>query len=292
MRPASVHDRHSVVALTRHERHVHTHLDWQPPEDWLGRRPFQVVEQGRRVLAVLACPPDPPDTSWLRVFAVNDKLSPEEAWEALWEPARAELEEMGVPVAAALSMEDWLPALLEAADFRWTHDVVGFSRRDGLTPTSPQVRVELRPAEPGDLPALTHLDGLCFQQPWQLSQEALRMALARAAVATVAVTPSGEQVGYQISTASHHTGHLARLAVHPARRGEQIGTALVVNALQRLSRARANWVTVNTQSDNAASIALYRRLGFDSTPDRFPVFQLSPSQSRTPIPKPSAEAVR
>jgi ribosomal protein S18 acetylase RimI-like enzyme len=33
-------------------------------------------------------------------------------------------------------------------------------------------------------------------------------------------------------------------------------------------------LTVNTQSDNAASLALYRKTGFHETGERYPVYQL------------------
>jgi ribosomal protein S18 acetylase RimI-like enzyme len=33
-------------------------------------------------------------------------------------------------------------------------------------------------------------------------------------------------------------------------------------------------LTVNTQSDNSASLALYRKIGFRETGERYPVYQL------------------
>ena len=273
-RPASVEDRNTVVALTRYERYVHTHLDWQPPEDWLGQQPFSLAEIGRRAVAALACLPDPPDTAWLRVLVVSEKLSLKQAWEALWPPARVELEAMAVPLAAALSMDEWLLPLLESSGFFRTHDVIGLRRNGGGLPHARNVPAPIRPATRDDLEALYALDRLCFDQPWQLSRRTLNLALSKAANASVAEAPGGELAGYQIGTASRGVGHLARLAVRPDWRGTGLGTALVLDALRHFDRVRAGQVTVNTQSNNEASLALYERLGFVRSGDRFPVYQM------------------
>ncbi len=72
VRPATEADRNAVAALARYETRIHAHLDWQPIEEWLGRQPFLLAERSRRVVGALACPPDPPDTAWVRFFAAAE----------------------------------------------------------------------------------------------------------------------------------------------------------------------------------------------------------------------------
>ena len=59
VRPAVPQDQHQIANLMFFETHVHRHLDWRAPLEWLGSPFYWVVEDNGRVLAVLACPQDP-----------------------------------------------------------------------------------------------------------------------------------------------------------------------------------------------------------------------------------------
>ena len=268
------------MSLTRGERYTHVHLDWQPPEAWLGHQPFRLLLQGRRAVAALACMTDVPDTAWLRLFAVMDGFSRKQAWEWLWLEAHSELRRAGVPhVAVMCAHSAWLPPLLEAAGFAHTRDVILLRRPAEELPAAPPSLFPLRPARPDDVDWLTHLDHLSFAPPWQLSRAAMQQALGQAAIASVVEIPPGEPgagglIGYQISTASLVTGHLARLGVHPAWQGRGLGRALTFDALARFEQMRLSQATVNTQADNVASTAVYQSLGFRPSHERYPVYQL------------------
>jgi ribosomal protein S18 acetylase RimI-like enzyme len=83
-------------------------------------------------------------------------------------------------------------------------------------------------------------------------------------------------IGYQISTTSAMGGHLARLAVLPAYQGRRIGYALLNDLLRQFVYRGIFRVTVNTQSDNLASLKLYEKAGFERTGERYPVYTRSP----------------
>jgi len=68
--------------------------------------------------------------------------------------------------------------------------------------------------------------------------------------------------------------HLARLAVRPSLQSRGLGRALVADLVQQAERHGMYRLTVNTQSDNAASLALYKKTGFRETGERYPVYQL------------------
>jgi ribosomal protein S18 acetylase RimI-like enzyme len=78
-------------------------------------------------------------------------------------------------------------------------------------------------------------------------------------------------IGYQLSTQNPLGAHLARLAVRPEAQGRGVGFALVSHLIESLGAGQLNRLSVNTQADNTASLALYKKLGFVLTGERFPV---------------------
>jgi ribosomal protein S18 acetylase RimI-like enzyme len=265
-----------VATLMQFERYVHAHLDWKPAEDWLGRQPYLLAERRRRLIGALACPPDPPGTAWLRLFAVVDETPHGDIWNLLWPPAANELRAQGVKQAAAICLDPWVGDLCEAAGFTETHGVVVLSRQRGPLPPAPAraAPVTVRPARREDWDAIAATDLAAFAPPWQMSREVIREAIALADWLTVAEA-EGEVVGYQLATPSQPGAHLARLAVQPSWQGQGIGAALVRDLLEYANRRNYREVTVNTQDTNAASLNVYQRLGFRLTSTRYPVYQLA-----------------
>ncbi|RJP49979.1 MAG: GNAT family N-acetyltransferase, partial [Anaerolineaceae bacterium] len=83
----------------------------------------------------------------------------------------------------------------------------------------------------------------------------------------------------QISTGNPFGAHLARLGVQPEAQGRGVGAALVNDLIQRLNIGRNGSLSVNTQADNAASLSLYKKLGFVQTGEHFPVLVYPPGVS-------------
>ena len=131
--------------------------------------------------------------------------------------------------------------------------------------------ISIRPMLPGDLPCVARVDTMAFEPLWQNSLFALNRALPLAAVATVAEL-EGEIIAYQISTRNSLGMHLARLAVEPARKGQGIGSALVRDLCSQVGEQGISRLTVNAQSDNSVSLALYKKVGFQTTGESYPVF--------------------
>ena len=69
VRPAVIRDQQQIANLMFFETHVHRHLDWRTPLEWLGSPFYWVVENGSQIIAALACPQDPPGIAWVRLFA-------------------------------------------------------------------------------------------------------------------------------------------------------------------------------------------------------------------------------
>lgn len=271
VRPALLTDRMQIANLIYFEPQVHRHLDWRGPLDWLGAPEYWVLEQFGAVVAALACPPDPEGVAWLRLFAHAAAVPPEEAWAKLWGAARETLAGRGLTVAAITTSEG-LTAILKASGFTGKQQIVvleqhavPFEKR----PLPPEILI--RPMTSADLPAVAAVDAAGFAPLWRNSEATLRLGLEQTGLATVAEV-AGEIWGYQISTRSSFGAHLARLAVLPQLQRRSLGYWLVQDLIQQLHRLGLNRLTVNTQNDNLASLALYQKIGFRLTGERYAVY--------------------
>ena len=274
IRNAVEQDTHQLANLIHFELRVHRHLDWRPPLEWIGRYPYLVAEQSGKLVAALACPPDPPEVAWIRLFAVADDLSVNHAWEGLWPAAKAELRGSDQPViSAVIPLQNWFQMLVEKSEFTCTHNVVVLAwGGDPIASARDLSPAMIRPMTLDDLPGVETVDKGAFTHLWRHSQHSLSMALSQAALATV-VTLSGELLGYQISTWTTGGGHLARLAVKPQFQGVGIGYALLHDLLSQLSQKGIRYITVNTQHNNQVSLALYQKAFFKPTGEIYPVYE-------------------
>jgi ribosomal protein S18 acetylase RimI-like enzyme len=256
------------------ETHVHRHLDWRAPLDWLGRSPYWVLEDGARIAAALACPMDPGSIAWIRLFAFASQISGRAAWRRLWEAALQDLAEAGGATAAAIAAQTWITPILIDAGFELVDDIVVLAWDQEACPPAPiPPGVAIRAMSTVDLPAVAEVDAEAFDRLWCNSPEALTRAFAQASYASVAYDGSGV-LGYQLSTGSPVGTHLARLAVRPAAQRRGLGAALVGDLMAHLRARGEPRLTVNTQAKNEASLALYDRLRFRLTGEHYPVYTL------------------
>lgn len=270
VRPAEESDRNQLSHLLHFETYVHRHLDWRQPVDWLGDEPYIVIESAGRIKAALACPPDPVEVAWIRLFASASRLGPDQAWEQLWPAARENLASKGAEQAVALPLHKWFRRVLERHDFRHAHNVVVLD----WTPTpdfKAQDGVPIRPMTEEDLPGVHQVDNRAFPPLWRNSLHAVELAFKQAAFCTV-IEEAGRIAAYQISTPSSQGLHLARLAVDPDFQGRGLAFALGEDVKQHASRHSMGRLTVNTQTTNVASLGLYEKLGFTFTGEEFPIY--------------------
>lgn len=276
VRKATLGDQQQLANLIHFETLVHRHLDWRPPLEWIGYDPYLVLEEEKRLVAALACPPDPPSVAWLRLFAVTNKVDLAEAWSLLWMHSLEQLTTIPGIQIAAIPLQSWFQRLLQISGFRTITNVVIMVWDSGSVPiSSPVGGISIRPMNIDDLSIVEKLDESAFGSLWHNSKSSLEYAYRQAAFATIAES-EGEIVGYQISTTMQMGGHLARLATLPEFQRRGIGAMLLRDLLVQFKRRGAIRITVNTQEDNLASIALYERAGFTKTGESFPVYQYTP----------------
>jgi len=274
LRQVIPNDLTQLANLIQFETHVHRHLDYRPPLDWIGQYPFLVMERNGEIVASLACPPDPPKVAWIRLFAASSHLSAKTAWETLWVHALAELVENHHPRwVAAIPVHNWFAYQLKKSGFRETHQIAMLSWERSKLPEKPlPIPARIRPMESSDLVDVQKLDEASFVPLWQNSLSCLQYAFHQSVIATVAET-AGKLVGYQISTTTPLGGHLARLAVDPSNQGKGIGYALVYDLLSRFERCGTRMLSVNTQKNNLASLAIYKKASFMMTGEEYPIYQ-------------------
>ena len=273
VRPAEFRDQQSISNLIFFEARVHRHLDWRSPLDWLGTPFFWVLEEEAYVTAALACPQEMQGIAWLRLFAYGGRWSPQSAWDSLWNTAHNELARAGGSTVAVIATQPWFQSILRTSGFVNRQHIVLLEWQCQPWSAREANAVRIRPMNEADLPRVSEVDGAAFDPLWQISLKTLRQAYAQAAIVTV-VEDGRDMIGYQLSTRNARGAHLARLAVHPDAQGRDIGTMLLSDLFFRLWQRGITRLSVNTQHDNQASLALYQKMGFLRTGEQFPVFTL------------------
>jgi len=274
-RPAALQDREGLVTLIRKHQLLHRHLDWRQPLDWLGSDPFWLMENSQYIEAALAIPPDPPGVAWIRLFACLNSLSVQDTWDNLLDNCMSFFRKQPATIAA-IGLSDWFSRLLLHSGFSTYQEIVVLQAdlAEGFKNIQPAPQTVIRPYQAGDFDRVLFVDQGSFENIWQVSASGMVYACQAAAYISVAEV-EGKVVGYQLSTSSPLSAHLARLAVLPEYQHLGIGTALVQDLRNHFLQVEITELTVNTQSSNTASLHLYHKLGFKETEERFPVFTLS-----------------
>lgn len=273
VRRAVPDDQRQIASLLLHEANSHRHLDWRSPLDWLGSSNYWVLEENDRIISVLACPADPPNVAWIRIFGYSPNISAPEAWSALWETARAELEKSNIKTqVATIIVKQWFQNIILSSGFDLKQNIVLLQLvNDNIKYFSAPKGIRIRPMNAEDMPVVTKIDMAAFGWFWHNTLDSLQRARLQSLSATVAEDDSGV-IGYQLSTGNPLGAHLARLGVQPEAQSRGVGSALISDLIQQLGGSQLSKLSVNTQSDNSASLSLYQKLGFVRTGESFPVF--------------------
>ncbi len=272
VRRAVARDREQIANLIFYESNSHRHLDWHSPLEWIGSPNYWVFEEGGRITAALACPEDPPHVAWIRFFGYHQNLSGHQAWSTLWEVARSEITRANTQTyIAAIVVKQWFQTILLSSGFELKQNIIllELMNENVRTFSAPQ-GIRIRPMQDADMPAIVKVDLDAFGRFWHNTADALQRARSQCASAMVAEDDSGV-IGYQLSTKNPLGAHLARLGVRPEAQGRGVGSALVSDLIQSLGTNQFSRLSVNTQADNAASLSLYKKLGFVRTGEHFPV---------------------
>ncbi len=272
VRPALISDKQEIANMMFFEQHVHRHLDWKNPTDWLGSPFYWVLERNAYIMAVLACPQGQKESTWLRLFTHTENFALQETWDILWEKAKGDLAKSGSIKVFAITVQDWMQSLLKQSGFVNEEQILTMSWAEEKPPEwSLPEGVTLRKMTVVDLPQVADVDADAFVPLWQNPLSILEQVYSRAVCATVAEL-AGEIVAYQISTYSPFGAHLARLAVRAQTQRRGIASALIGDLTGKLLSQEIAHLSVNTQSENERSIALYKKNGFKYTEEKYPLY--------------------
>ncbi len=272
VRRAVPEDRLQVANLGLYEGNTHRHLDWRSPFDWLGSPNYWVLEEDGRITAALSCPEEPPQVAWIRLFGHLPHLSGPAAWSALWSVACEEILSANKNTQiAAIIVKQWFQKILISSGFELKQNIVLLQlAHENIRSFNTPSQFRIRPMLEADLPIIAQVDLEAFGPFWHNTLDTLSRACLQAVNATVAEDDSG-LIGYQLSTGNPLGAHLARLGVRPEAQGRGVGTALINDLIQKLGGTQLGRLSVNTQADNAASLSLYKKMGFVQTGEYFPV---------------------
>ena len=129
--------------------------------------------------------------------------------------------------------------------------------------SAPVSAVATRRGRRGDRAGVLAVDHRAFNPFWRFDQVGLDDARGATPVSRFrVVVVDNDLVGYAVTGRAGPISYLQRLAVDPDHQRRGIARALVFDALGWAQRRGATTMLVNTQEQNGAALALYRRLGF------------------------------
>ncbi|MCI0551355.1 MAG: GNAT family N-acetyltransferase [Anaerolineae bacterium] len=279
VRPANFKDHQQLSNLIFFETRLHRHMDWRSPLELLGAPFYWALEEGGQVIAALACSPEAKGINWVRMFVYAGRWDVDHAWNMLWATTREEISRSGGATVAAIAMHPWFQQVIAASGFTNRQQIVMLEWRYQPWDGSETNGIRIRKMTEADLPEVEKTDAASFTPLWQNPLDTLRKAFSQTLFATVAEDEHGI-VGYQLTTGGRTHAHLARLAVHPSAQGRGAGRSLLNELFARLTQMGVSRLTVNTQSDNDASLGLYQKMGFVRTGERYPVytFEITPEE--------------
>jgi ribosomal-protein-alanine N-acetyltransferase len=110
-----------------------------------------------------------------------------------------------------------------------------------------------------DLPQVIAVERRAFPTPWSLAMFVLE--LSKPSGVCLAASIGDELVGYLICSRYADVWHLMNVAVDPPRRGRGVGSALLVQMLERAGLGQDRY-TLEVRTSNVGAIRLYERFGF------------------------------
>jgi ribosomal protein S18 acetylase RimI-like enzyme len=275
IRQADWQDAIALQRLINDHSFVHRYLDWRDPLQWLGPQPFLLLEINHQLQAALACPLDPVNIAWVRLFTCSWELDLDIAWKILSTAAFQQLEELGSnPHCYVLALEEWMDLLMRRYEYTKHQDLVILARPlSALLQIQENPDIYIRKISESDLPEVEKIDAVSFEDLWVYSLPTLQLAYQQSDL-TFLAEMAGMPVGYLFGTLSGSTAHLARIAVLSEYKRHQIASNLIKTFFTALHDCGINQVTLNTQSNNQASLALYDKMGFRRTGEIFAVYQI------------------
>lgn len=153
----------------------------------------------------------------------------------------------------------------------------------------PALETRVRPARPGDLPALLRIERDAFPVPW--SERAFRMVMRRDPGAILVAERAGRVSGYAALWVSAGEAELADLAVATEQRRRGVGRALLHACLREAAERGTRKIFLQVRESNEAARALYGDAGFREV-GRRPRYYRAPPEDALVLSRPTTRDLR
>ena len=124
----------------------------------------------------------------------------------------------------------------------------------------PEGAVRIREMNAEDLPGALEVEKACFSEPW--SEKAFTDMLKREDAVYMTGKINDEVIAYMGACIVCDEAYINQVAVKREFRGENIGTALMLNFLKLLRAKSVKAVTLEVRVGNQAAIRMYEKCGF------------------------------
>lgn len=264
-------DKSAIEDFINFEFFVHHHVDWKSFSNWIGYSTFQIATEEGEIIACLSIPNESIEVAWIRLFACSSLHAKDTLFKFLFEKIKDVLPE-SVIIISALGLNQWFINLLKQNSFTQSQNIIILDCHLNEIPNySFTSNISVSPVDINDLSEILALDKRSFPPIWQVPQTSMLSAFEQAGYFTKAVY-NQKIVGYQLCTQSLTSAHLARLAVDPNFQRKNIGSQLVADLQHHYFLSGINHISVNTQDNNLSSQALYLKMGFEITEEKYPVY--------------------
>ncbi|HEX3179846.1 MAG TPA: ribosomal protein S18-alanine N-acetyltransferase [Beijerinckiaceae bacterium] len=142
------------------------------------------------------------------------------------------------------------------------------------------VPYSIRPIGPSAGSDCARLHEASFAHPWS-AVELETLLSASNAIGDGALARGGRLIGFALSRHAAGEAEVLSIAVAKPERGKGLGRALMNAHLARLAAAGVGSVFLEVEPGNAAAIALYERLGFETIGERKGYYR-RPGETNTP----------
>ncbi len=262
LRAATQADLPGLRNLFRAGGYVHAQLDWWSLDEWVGSPAFIVAARNGRLAGMSLAIHDESPVAWWRAVAFDGEGDAGAFLDAIIGPTLAGLRQEGAAALTCLAFSSWLEEALPDLEFKRLTQVVTLRKDDQRTPSLDQNGVTIRPICPTDVPGVLAVDQAAFDPTWRYGHCGLSRMLQHNTCIALLAEQDGQVIGYASGNMLKSTGHIIRLAVHPASQGQSVGAHLLAAAVRSFYAAGAQSVTLNTQTDNTVSQKLYRHFDF------------------------------
>ena len=121
--------------------------------------------------------------------------------------------------------------------------------------------IVIRRACEQDLPAVVHLEIVCFSDPW--SENSIVYGMKDPAAVFLCARLDGELAGYTVMTHVLDEGYVDNIAVEERFRRRGVARALMEAVFASAEELELSFLSLEVRASNLPAIALYRSFGFE-----------------------------